>query len=87
MKKEMTINIGPGQKTGFAVPDFANSIANIELNRINPVMKARNLEVYRDFSVSNFKFYFLNVIFTNIFILDFNALNRVISEEILNKAF
>ncbi|MFH5181192.1 GDP-mannose 4,6-dehydratase [Paenibacillus sp. TAB 01] len=43
-------HIGPGQKLGFVVPDFANQIIQIEAGRRNPELKVGNLSSQRDFS-------------------------------------
>ena len=40
---------GPGQKTGFVIPDFAAQIANIEAGLQDPVIRVGNLSAQRDF--------------------------------------
>jgi GDP-4-dehydro-6-deoxy-D-mannose reductase len=42
-------HIGPGQSPGFAVPDFAQQIVNIEAGLQPPVIKVGNLDAERDF--------------------------------------
>jgi GDP-4-dehydro-6-deoxy-D-mannose reductase len=41
---------GPGQAPGFVVPDLARQIAGIEAGRMEPVLRAGDLEVTRDLS-------------------------------------
>lgn len=43
-------HIGPGQKKGFVLPDFADSIAQIEKRDRPPVLRVGNLEAERDFT-------------------------------------
>lgn len=43
-------HIGPGQKKGFVVPDFAHQIVNIEKGRQKPVISVGNLSSLRDFT-------------------------------------
>lgn len=43
-------HIGPGQKTGFVVPDFSVQIAEIEKGLKEPIIKVGNLSALRDFS-------------------------------------
>jgi GDP-4-dehydro-6-deoxy-D-mannose reductase len=43
-------HIGPGQGTGFAVPDFASQIAAIEAGRQEPVLRVGDLTARRDFT-------------------------------------
>lgn len=43
-------HIGPGQKEGFVVPDFASQIADIEMGNKDPILKVGNLSVHRDFT-------------------------------------
>ncbi|WP_314000965.1 GDP-mannose 4,6-dehydratase [uncultured Paenibacillus sp.] len=43
-------HIGPGQKTGFVVPDFAAQIAAIEKGMQKNVLRVGNLDAQRDFS-------------------------------------
>jgi len=43
-------HIGPGQRPGFVVPDFAQQIAAIEVGQLPPVMRVGNLEARRDFT-------------------------------------
>jgi GDP-4-dehydro-6-deoxy-D-mannose reductase len=43
-------HIGPGQKLGFAAPDFASQIAAIERGESEPVLRAGNLSAKRDFT-------------------------------------
>lgn len=43
-------HIGPGQKTGYVVSDFAKQIADIEKGKSEPVIKVGNLEAKRDFT-------------------------------------
>lgn len=43
-------HIGPGQKTGYVVSDFAKQIADIERGKSEPVIKVGNLEAKRDFT-------------------------------------
>ncbi len=43
-------HIGPGQKTGFVVADFAKQIAEIEKGMKEPVITVGNLEAKRDFT-------------------------------------
>ncbi|WGU93807.1 GDP-mannose 4,6-dehydratase [Paenibacillus dendritiformis] len=43
-------HIGPGQKEGFVVPDFASQIADIERGKKAPILKVGNLNAYRDFT-------------------------------------
>jgi GDP-4-dehydro-6-deoxy-D-mannose reductase len=43
-------HIGPGQPTGFVVPDFCNQIAKIEAGLISPEILTGNLDVSRDFT-------------------------------------
>lgn len=43
-------HIGPGQKTGFVVADFAKQIAEIEKGDKEPVMTVGNLDAKRDFT-------------------------------------
>lgn len=42
-------HIGPGQDLGFVTSDFANQVAKIETNKIEPIMKVGNLSAKRDF--------------------------------------
>lgn len=43
-------HIGPGQRPGFVVPDFAQQIAAIEAGQLPPVMHVGNLAARRDFT-------------------------------------
>lgn len=43
-------HIGPGQGTGFAVPDFASQIAAIEAGRQEPLLRVGDLTARRDFT-------------------------------------
>lgn len=43
-------HIGPGQKIGFVVADFASQIAAVEKGKQKPVIRVGNLEAYRDFT-------------------------------------
>ncbi len=43
-------HIGPRQRPGFVVPDFAQQIAEMEAGLRPPVVYVGNLDVYRDFS-------------------------------------
>lgn len=43
-------HIGPKQKTGYVVTDFAKQIADIEKGRTEPIIKVGNLEAKRDFT-------------------------------------
>ncbi len=43
-------HIGPGQRRGFVVPDFAHQIAAVEAGQSPPVMRVGNLTVRRDFT-------------------------------------
>lgn len=43
-------HFGPGQRTGFAVADFASQIAAIEVGQQAPVVHVGNLEAQRDFT-------------------------------------
>lgn len=43
-------HIGPGQRPGFVVPDFAQQIAAIEAGQSPPVMRVGNLAARRDFT-------------------------------------
>ena len=43
-------HIGPGQRLGFVVPDFAQQIAAIEVGQSSPMMCVGNLAVRRDFT-------------------------------------
>ncbi len=43
-------HIGPGQKKGFVLPDFADSIVQIERNAHPAVLRVGNLEAERDFT-------------------------------------
>lgn len=43
-------HIGPGQRPGFVVPDFAHQIAAIEAGQSPPVMRVGNLTARRDFT-------------------------------------
>jgi len=43
-------HIGPGQNTGFVVPDFCKQVAEIEAGIVNPVIYTGNLEAKRDFT-------------------------------------
>ncbi len=43
-------HIGPGQRPGFVVPDFAQQIAAIEAGQSSPVMHVGNLTARRDFT-------------------------------------
>lgn len=43
-------HIGPGQRPGFVVPDFAQQIAAIEAGRSAPMMRVGNLAAQRDFT-------------------------------------
>lgn len=42
-------HIGPGQAAGFAIPSFANQLAEISLGRRKPHISVGNLEAQRDF--------------------------------------
>ena len=41
---------GPGQRTGFVIPDLASQIARIEKSHLSPVLKVGNLSSQRDLS-------------------------------------
>jgi len=41
---------GPRQGTGFAIPDWAKQISEIEAGEVEPIVKTGNLEAHRDFS-------------------------------------
>ncbi|MFT5195205.1 MAG: GDP-4-dehydro-6-deoxy-D-mannose reductase [Cellvibrionaceae bacterium] len=43
-------HIGPGQATGFVVPDFAKQIAEIRAGHIEPKLRVGNLDAERDFT-------------------------------------
>jgi GDP-4-dehydro-6-deoxy-D-mannose reductase len=43
-------HIGPGQRPGFVVPDFAQQIAAIEAGQSPPVVRVGNLDARRDFT-------------------------------------
>ena len=43
-------HIGPGQRPGFVVPDFAQQIAAIEAGQSPPIMRVGNLDARRDFT-------------------------------------
>ncbi len=43
-------HIGPGQRTGFVVPDFAQQIARIEAGQQEPILRVGNLAAQRDFT-------------------------------------
>lgn len=43
-------HIGPGQRTGFVAPDFAQQIARIEAGQQEPVLRVGNLAAQRDFT-------------------------------------
>ena len=43
-------HIGPRQRPGFVVPDFASQIADIMLDRREPVIRVGNLQPRRDFT-------------------------------------
>ncbi len=43
-------HVGPKQKIGFVIPDFANQIAKIEKNNSNAEMYVGNLKAERDFT-------------------------------------
>lgn len=43
-------HIGPGQKKGFVVPDFASQLVEIEKGDLDPVIKVGNLSAERDFT-------------------------------------
>jgi len=43
-------HIGPGQRLGFVVPDFAHQIATIETGQSSPRMRVGNLAARRDFT-------------------------------------
>lgn len=43
-------HIGPGQRLGFVVPDFAQQIAAIETGQSPPLMRVGNLAARRDFT-------------------------------------
>lgn len=43
-------HIGPGQRKGFVIADFASQIAEIEKGLIPPILKVGNLEAKRDFT-------------------------------------
>lgn len=43
-------HIGPGQRTGFVVSDFAKQIAEIEKGKKEPVISVGNLDAKRDFT-------------------------------------
>lgn len=43
-------HIGPNQKLGFVIPDFANQIARIESGQIEPIIYVGNLKAERDFT-------------------------------------
>lgn len=43
-------HIGPGQGTGFVVPDFASQMVEIEKGNLEPVISVGNLSAERDFT-------------------------------------
>lgn len=43
-------HIGPGQEAKFALPSWCKQIAEIEKNKMEPIMKVGNLEAKRDFT-------------------------------------
>ncbi|GJM43516.1 MAG: GDP-mannose 4,6-dehydratase [Gemmatimonadota bacterium] len=43
-------HVGPGQRRGFVVPDFASQIAAIEVGQATPELKVGNLSARRDFT-------------------------------------
>lgn len=43
-------HIGPGQRKGFVIADFASQIADIEKGFVEPIIKVGNLEAKRDFT-------------------------------------
>lgn len=43
-------HFGPGQRTGFVVPDFAMQIARIEAGQVPPLIRVGNLSAERDFT-------------------------------------
>lgn len=43
-------HVGPGQRTGFVVPDFASQVAAIEAGLAEPVLRVGNLSARRDFT-------------------------------------
>lgn len=43
-------HFGPGQATGFAIPDFASQIVKIERGRQEPIIKVGELSASRDFT-------------------------------------
>lgn len=43
-------HIGPGQATGFVVPDFAKQIAQMRAGLIRPLLRVGNLDAERDFT-------------------------------------
>jgi GDP-4-dehydro-6-deoxy-D-mannose reductase len=43
-------HVGPGQRAGFVVPDFASQVAAIEAGRSEPVVRVGNLSAARDFT-------------------------------------
>lgn len=43
-------HIGPGQATGFVVPDFAKQIAQMRAEKIPPLLRVGNLDAERDFT-------------------------------------
>jgi GDP-4-dehydro-6-deoxy-D-mannose reductase len=43
-------HVGPGQRTGFVVPDFASQIAAIERGEAPPELRVGNLSARRDFT-------------------------------------
>ncbi len=43
-------HIGPGQKTGFVVADFASNIIGAKLNKQTSIIKVGNLDAKRDFT-------------------------------------
>jgi len=43
-------HIGPNQREGFVIADFASQIASIEKKESNPILKVGNLQAKRDFT-------------------------------------
>ncbi len=43
-------HVGPGQRRGFVVPDFAAQVAAIERGEVEPVLRVGNLSPRRDFT-------------------------------------
>lgn len=43
-------HIGPGQATGFVIPDWCSQVAAIEKGRQEPVIRVGNIQVKRDFT-------------------------------------